>query len=339
MLLSRPRQDGPGGHRSPGPRPVPAPDARPVGPRTLNRPARALAVLTVAVAGVAGCSSGPGPVAGDPATTTAPTPSVATPPIYAAVYGSAREQREIATAQQQLVVRCMADAGFSYRPPPVPAGAGQESRPRPFGLEDLPGGTEADAPDPAPTPASTGRRFQRALFGGKAQFTAHGAQLSVSRPATGCLAEAEQQLLGTARREWMTLRIVLYEAERAAEALVVENPSFRRLNAAWSACMARHGHRFGDPMKVPDLTADDDPELPPVARDDLTCKAETDYLGTAYALLADAQRRALADHPQAITRWRELLRRQHDLAVDQTGSTGSAGDPAVGGDPGAGGDR
>ncbi|MFJ3338707.1 hypothetical protein [Streptomyces sp. NPDC086766] len=238
------------------------------------------------------------------------------PPVNAVVYSWDPAGARITRAQQRLTVACMARHGLSYRPaaPATKSDVGQEW-PTPFGRESLApyGGRARDGSE-----SSTGRSaaYGRALLGdpGK-QITAHGERLSVSAPAEGCLAEAEQRMLGDQRVRWMQLQILLQEAQQDALGMVMRDRLFRAANARWSACMHRAGFELASPSEVaahsqPGKDAGSS-RLPPA---DVRCKERDDYLSVAYTRLAVFQRRWLTQHPDVLRDRAALVRKQDAIA-------------------------
>lgn len=306
MLLTHDRRNSSGGRWPPEPRGIAATGT-------------VLIAMLAAVAALPGCSAGTR-TPDRPAsarTPGVPAEQALLPPIYAAVYGSTEAQLEIKVAEQRLTAQCMSRAGFAY--PVRVAGAADDagSRPKPFGLESLsvpvvP--TESEGPKTGTRSDSTA--FTRALYGDDDQrVKVSGAKVWVSRPATGCVAEAEKRLLGNGRQRWIQLRIIFFEAEREARRQLDDDRAFQALNERWRACMRQDGHDLADPLRVlSTLPPRADLAANPLARADLDCKARTDYFATAYARLAVTQRTVLDRYPDALADWKSLLQRQRAAA-------------------------
>lgn len=316
--MTRISRHHPGDLRSPGPATLPSPDAARAGAPGLRWPL--LLGATAAAVAVSGCTAATTPSTPDGSPSPEP-PAVAPalalrPPIYAALYGTGATQLKINLARERLVARCMTKLGFTYPMVPAARSTDSGSRPMPFGLESLDRPELRQTEAPRPTPGRTDPPYVRALFGDEGKrVSARGTRVSVARPATGCVAEAEQRLLGADRQRWITLRIQFYEAELTARHKLDADPAFRSLNAKWATCMARSRYHLKDPRQLPGtLPAEADLRNQPLAQADLACKAETEYFATAYTRLAEMQRTALAGNPRAIRDWSTLLDRQMSVA-------------------------
>lgn len=243
------------------------------------------------------------------------------PPIHPLVYEQTATDERIEAAQRKLVGACMAERGFGYRPGvPATSSAG----PMPFGLESLDAAatTLPDDELPAEVTGDEAERYAQTLYGDPdARLTAQGSRMSVSRPETGCLAEAERRLLGDGRPRWMQLRVLLFEAEQEARYLVDQDPLFRAANARWAACMRGSGFPVPDPLELLEsLPARTDLGAHPAARADVRCKQDVHYFHTAYARLAQMQRQVLAAEPAVLTDWERLMHRQATAADEVLGS-------------------
>jgi hypothetical protein len=244
------------------------------------------------------------------------------PPVYRMTYTWTEAGERIQTAEYQLIGECMARNGFAYpAPPPTSTASGEALWPFPFGLESLTqDGPAQTAPQPSETPR--GEDFDEALFGDPEQrVTARGAELEVSRPATGCLAEADQRLLGDGRVRWMELTIQLFEAQQAARERLDQDPAFLNLTARWQRCMHQAGFPVRDPREVMALLpADAELTAEPAAVADIQCKRDTDFLADAYAALARHQQDLLDHDPSLARDWAALHERQDGVAQTVLGS-------------------
>jgi hypothetical protein len=275
-------------------------------------PARLLALL-LAVAGLvaaaAGCSSSP---AEPPAATLAQLHAL--PPIYQYLIATGPVDRRISTAEQRLTATCMARYGFRFQPTTPATDAEAADAPTPFGLESL----DRPTPEkiPPPLPESRTQQYGRALNGDEIhRISVRGARLHVTRPATGCTAEAQQRLLGAGRVRWLQVLVLLYEAEEDARQLLDTDPEFRTANARWSTCMRQGSFSYPDPMTLfRALSPDVDLRASPATRADLVCKTDTGFLHTAYTRLAAAQQRVLDRDPTVVRDWTALRARQ-DVAA------------------------
>jgi hypothetical protein len=240
------------------------------------------------------------------------------PPINAVVYSWDPAGARITLAEQRLTAACMTRHKLSYRPA-APGTEADVEWPTLFGQESL-------APHRARTrdgsEPSTGRSaaYGRALLGDPdKQITAHGERLSVSAPAEGCLAEAEQRMLGNQRVRWMQVQILLQEGQQDAFEMVTRDRLFRAANARWSACMHRAGFDVASPSE---LAAHPQPgkDASRSRLSDLRCKEADDYLTVAYTRLAVCERRWLTQHPDVLRDRAALLRQQDAVARTLLGS-------------------
>ena len=240
----------------------------------------------------------------------------ALPPINGYLSTANPVDRRITVAEQRLTVDCMARQGLRYQPIAPPADAAADSAPMPFGLETLPT-TAGDARE-TPAPEEQSERFGRALLGDDAhRITVRGRRTTVTRSGNGCIAEAQQRLLGDGRPRWVQVLVLLYEAQEDARAQLDGDRGFRDANARWSACMRRHGMAYPHPMALfDDLSGVANLAADPRVRRDLACKAETGYLAAAYERLAAVQRQVLDRDPSVVRDWTAL--RNHQSAVART---------------------
>lgn len=234
------------------------------------------------------------------------------PPIYAMVYRTSDAAERISAVHNGLVSECMARLGFTYAVAPGAAGD-TEDRPAPFGLESLdapPGDTFAEDPGRATD------TYLRALYGPPIdRVTAKGKRITVSRPASGCVADAERRLLGDGRVRWIQLRILLFEVEEDALKRLDQDQAVTELNSRWQQCMRQAGFDWPDPVRMlDDLSKDTDIRTHPASRADVRCKHETAYLATAYARLSEMQQELLDEDPGIVADWTALFTRQDKVA-------------------------
>jgi hypothetical protein len=238
------------------------------------------------------------------------------PPIYGMTYSWTAAGERIQVAHEQLVSTCMARHGFAYpTASPDPTERRDEPWPFPFGLETLSQGSRPDN-DVRPQEAPGSEAFTAALLGDPEQrLTARGAKLELSRPATGCLAEADERLLGDGRVRWMELTVLLHEAEQTAREWLDQDPVFRELVGRWQQCMSRAGYQANDPRQITrSLPADITAESLSVMSADIRCKDETGFLNVAYTRLAQCQQNLLDREPSLARDWWALQERQDAVA-------------------------
>jgi hypothetical protein len=154
-----------------------------------------------------------------------------------------------------------------------PQKSSQLDIPKLFGLETL---NQLKAPE---TPAIEERKTVPQRLHAREQ-------ISVSRPGTGCRAQAEARLLGSDRMYWMELRIKLYEAEVESRNKLNGDSVFLAVNSRWRACMRWSGLTFHNPMQLlARLPQDSANKTESLARADLMCKKSANYLNLAYSRL------------------------------------------------------
>ncbi|MFE7409206.1 hypothetical protein [Streptomyces laurentii] len=247
------------------------------------------------------------------------------PPVTDKVFTWDTAQARSAAAQRQYAIDCMARKGFRYAPKATaPAGAGEDARPRTFGLETPPSTTipappEAEEAPPKPGSPEASPAFGKALFGDEAKrVTVKGkAGMSVSRPGNGCLADAETRMLGDGRARWLQVQIELFEGQEQARAEVEKDPAFQSATGRWRQCMERAGFPAQrDPQALLRTLPNQKARLKgrDILKSDLRCKSETGYLTVAYTRLAAVQERWLDRNPVVTKDWTSLLARQDKAA-------------------------
>ena len=92
---------------------------------------------------------------------------------------------------------------------------------------------------------------------------------------------------------------------------VESDGEFTQLKAHWQGCLRKAGFDYPDPAQVsdairPGISLRDDL----LARADVKCKHEIDYLRIAYTRLAAQQAAVLAGEPAVLTDWNALQARQ-----------------------------
>ncbi|MGW2181860.1 hypothetical protein ACWCXX_27945 [Streptomyces sp. NPDC001732] len=240
-------------------------------------------------------------------------------PLHPLLYAPVATSRRVHEAEQRLITACMAKHGFRYEAAPLRAGAGPAGGgPVPFGIETLDSRSAAAPPSAQPSERPRGEAFARALYGDpKHRISARNKAISVHRPATGCLAEAQTRLLGAGGRQRdLTLRLRLDQGERDALRALARDPAHRRATARWRSCVRRAGVTAGDPQRLAAGLRPDEPlAAQPAARADLGCKRTTGYLRRAYGRLAVMQGHWLDAHRGTESAWKVLRKREADAAA------------------------
>ncbi|MFJ1968989.1 hypothetical protein ACIO93_09980 [Streptomyces sp. NPDC087903] len=245
-------------------------------------------------------------------------------PLNGLLHTPSDASRRVHKAEGQLVASCMADRGFRYTPAPAAPEDDSGTGPALFGIETLDRPDEAGAREPQPSERPQGEGFDRALYGDPdRKISAHNKVLRVSRPATGCLAEAQTRLLGDGGRiRNLALRVQLDQGERDSLQELDKDPAFRAVNTRWRACMARAGITAETPGKLAgSLPPGTDVTTHPSVRADVECKERTGYLERAYARLAAAQQHWLAANEKPRSEW-TALRHREDQAARQVLAAG-----------------
>ncbi|MGV9879597.1 hypothetical protein [Streptomyces sp. NPDC003006] len=242
-------------------------------------------------------------------------------PFHPLLHTPTSTSRRVHEARQRLITRCMAKHGFRYQAPPVDATASADtgSGPAQFGIETLGPPGSAGRPDTQPAEKPRSKAFGRALYGDpQRRISARNKEISVSRPATGCAADAERRLLNTGgpQRD-LTLRLQLDQGERDALRTLGKDSEFLTATARWRSCMRQAGFTtVKDPQRHAAALRPDTPLTEqPAARADVTCKHATGYLKRSYARLAMLQQRWLDANPQPAAEWHSLRQREGEAAT------------------------
>ncbi|WP_305784471.1 hypothetical protein [Symbioplanes lichenis] len=194
--------------------------------------ATALTLAVLAVGTLTGCGS-PRPVGG-PATVDMITDSGGYP---------ARRQL-IDRATERATSTCMAAAGFAWSGFAGEPGPGPGNRARDgYGITAPavpPPGNATGGPELAALIGSPPRRATLRLPG-LAQYTF---------PDSGCLAEGRAAVAGDTTA-WARLAYLPGELNKQLSQRVAGDPRLVAARAAWSGCMAGHGHRYAAPDDIP----------------------------------------------------------------------------------------
>ncbi|MFF9485060.1 hypothetical protein [Streptomyces sp. NPDC014676] len=244
-------------------------------------------------------------------------------PLHGLLHATTDASRRVHEAEGRLTTACMAAHGFRYDPAPMaPEGFG--TSPSLFGVETLDGPDGTGAPEPLPSERPRDEEFDQALYGDPDQrISARNKVLEVTRPATGCLAEAQTRLLGEGGRiRDLTLRMRLDQGERDTLRDLEKDPAFRAAEARWRACAERAGVTAGNPRELAaGLPLGTDPATHPSVRADVECKERTGYLERAYTRLAAVQERWVEENRKPVAEWK-ALRLRETRAAGQVLDTG-----------------
>jgi hypothetical protein len=279
-------------------------------PRALS-----LGLLAAALA-LAGCAppAASAPDTGEPAIGAVPVIVDSVPlrlPIQDFMLTDA-QQLQVGRAQWVLIGRCMKRFGYDYvvRPGPEPYGP-RSLTDRRYGTTDAAlaaaDGYGLGARDPLRRPRPTRPALDadgRNALNGQGRSRIHG----LAVPAGGCLGEAAH---GIDRAAPAGADSGLPERLQF-ESYALSGRDSRVLAAIgrWSACMARSGYDYADPM-----TAPGDPRFAhhpsaletAVARADVACKAATNLVGVWFTVESAYQERQLAQHAEVLDATRKAL--------------------------------
>jgi hypothetical protein len=308
----------------------------------VRRVPRLLVALAAAAVAVTGCSATGGPAHG------ASEPEVSAIPVLAdsadlalpldAYEGTPEERELLVKAQQVLTRRCMDGLGFDYQPPQQSGAAKQSPNSRIYGVTDpetaarygyrSPEGTNSVATRAKGVPLS--KAEETALFGApdlqpdelpKNQQEAESESSDGGVPVGGCIRESFLKLYAPDPESVDVLYVFQLKSE--AETRARTDSRIERVNARWSACMAKSGYQAKEPMKAAEELGFTDAELGgpqsiTAATVDVACKKKTNLVGTYYAVQSAYQRRLVEEHAETLNLARQQLRDRLRLAASLT---------------------
>ncbi|MEW2160999.1 hypothetical protein AB0950_38125 [Streptomyces sp. NPDC007189] len=292
---------------------------------------------------VTGCSvTASGPAHG------APEPEISGIPVLADsadlalpldAYEATPEERELLVkAQQVLTTRCMDRLGFDYQPPPQSGAAKAAPNSRIYGVTDPETAARYGyrSPEETKSLATRGKREpvskaeETALFGApdlrpdelpKSQQEAERQSGHGGVPVGGCTRESFLKLYAPDPESVDVLYVFQLKSE--AETRARTDSRIKRVNATWSACMAKSGYQAKEPMKAAEELGFTDAELAEpqaitAATVDVACKKKTNLVGTYYAVQSAYQRRLVEEHAETLNLARQQLRDRLRLAASLT---------------------
>ncbi len=285
---------------------------------------RAAAVLALFLAGSASAAcSGAAPSAAPPPSATAvpqvhvteiPKVTDSTSLVYPVdAYLLTRDQAiELDQATNLLEDRCMAQFGFDYTAPPpniLPGSVTDSNAPRRYGVSDAAQvaklGYHPPASAPLPKKPDVSAVALMVLTGDAATDASPSAAPPTRYanrpfPTGGCIGQARAQL--TAHGGSANTDSVAEEINDQSLALSEREPQVIAVVSQWSQCMAKHGYHYGTPY---DASNDEQwNTLTPSAKElqvastDVACKAQTDLVGTWYAVEVALQQHMIAANRQ-----------------------------------------
>ncbi|PBC80016.1 hypothetical protein BX265_4850 [Streptomyces sp. TLI_235] len=229
---------------------------------------------------------------------------------------TADESYAVDRAKVLLTNECLRGFGLGYRVPENPPPAAESSRR--YGITDREAAHDRgyhlarSAGRPGATAEPT--EAQQAVLLG---VTRTGEPLSTAPdgrpiPIGGCYGDAETRLDGGRRPESDIAAAAAIDTDGFKRSL--ESPAVVNAFRAWSACMARHGHRYRDPMaSVGDPafdTAEPTGQEKAVALADLDCKTETGLLQTWSAAEAEIQTHLIGEKSAVLARLSAFQKRK-----------------------------
>lgn len=262
---------------------------------------------------------------------------------------TAAEEVVLDRAEELLVQRCMARAGFSFWPAAVAGAAEREGHG--YVLDDVGwakkygyGGQFAkkaersrrDGPNASylnALPRTRQIRYDAALDGrlsGDALEVELPQGGTVKTPGDGCRATAQTKLYGDFPT-WFRARTISTNLTSLYVPDLVRDGRFREAVEAWSACMRAKGHDYADPPAVraelPELTQGlDDAEAHAVevrlAVDEATCATTTRLAATGRELEREYRAEKTARYSEDARTYQRLrlsaLARAHEVVDDAT---------------------
>ncbi|GLF99879.1 hypothetical protein [Streptomyces yaizuensis] len=277
-------------------------------PRRGRRRAVMPGCVAVALAVLAGCTSGSGGSA-SAGQEHGGEPLLGRIPVVVAGHGlklpldaylvDDQRMRRLNQARADAIDRCTRDFGFRYRPPGPPRKetGPRSSTDRRYGITDATVaaqdgyglGDRDPARQPPPERPSFSRQQETVVFG-NGRTRVRGREV----PEGGCAGQADA-VLGLARPDGPDLDLPLRLSNDAFEASRKDSRT-REVFARWSQCMAAAGYDYRDPLVPPgDPQLRDAPEKEAVraALQDIACKKQTNLTGTWFAVETAYQKRTV----------------------------------------------
>ncbi|WP_217249211.1 hypothetical protein [Streptomyces sp. AC602_WCS936] len=284
----------------------------------------------------------------DAVATTGSSQNTASPSVRKGRELSDAEQILVRRAEQELVKKCMAEAGFKYWVGPLPTvdelkgggyvltdpdwaerhGYGSRLREK---LQDAqrndPNHAYANA-----LPQEERVRYNKTLGGGPASGMLT-AELpgggTVQTPADSCQADAKEQLYGDFET-WFRAEKTAMNLNSLYVPALLKDKRFTSALTNWATCMREAGHSYADPpeirAKLPDLTEGLSAEEAyatevRLAVAEATCAVETDLADTAHELESEYREKELKRYGEEITAYERMRLAALARAEEITGST------------------
>jgi hypothetical protein len=256
---------------------------------------------------------------------TAPTPAATTPPVPSLLASAGlrlpvqdylpteEQQWQLTRARLVLIRQCMRGFGLEYHVEPVSsAGYGPRSlTDRRYGITDselahISGyglGARDPAKQPQPAKPDVGPEGTNVLTG-QGQSVVRGTKV----PDGGCMAQAERDLdrsapAGADANLGQKLQFQSYEASK-------QDSQVRTVTASWSACMAKAGYQYADPIAAagdPAFEGTVNPAQIAVAEADIRCKGETNLVGVWFTVESAYQRHQIDQNAGAYAAVKEAI--------------------------------
>ncbi|MFH9819433.1 hypothetical protein [Streptomyces sp. NPDC017230] len=269
------------------------------------------------------------------------------------------QQYQAKKAQDRLIEQCMKRFGFEYALPAPTPPSGDDSSSRVFGLADAEDAAQFGyasprrATDPAPpkrqSTASLSRTGQTVLNGvdpvAEAAAKAKGqaaaptdepvSQAEAEKaPGSGIIVNGKEVPVGGCGRE-SALKLYAPNSEAIdilfafnlggeAESRALEDSRVREATTKWSQCMADSGFTTSSPDSVQsDLGLEQgelsSPEAITVAKADVACKTQVNYIGIRYAVQSAYEKSLVEEHAETLALFKEQTQDRLRLAAQLNG--------------------
>ncbi|MFE9855276.1 hypothetical protein [Streptomyces sp. NPDC005780] len=268
------------------------------------------------------------------------------------------QQYQVKKAQDRLIEQCMKRYGFDYvRPAPTPPSRNDASS-RVYGLASAKDAAQFGyasprrATDPAPAkrqPAAPLSRTGQTVLNGvdlvaEAEAKKAGKAAAPTNepksqseaekaPGSGIMVNGKEVPVGGCGRE-SALKLFapdpgavdilfVFNLGGEAESRALEDSRVRKATAKWSRCMADSGFTTSSPDNVqPDLGLEgklSSPEAITIAKADVACKTEVNYIGIRYAVQTAYERLLVEEHAETLALFRQQTQDRLRLAAQLNG--------------------
>ncbi|MCM2412776.1 hypothetical protein [Streptomyces sp. RKAG290] len=269
------------------------------------------------------------------------------------------QQYQVKKAQNLLIEQCMKRFGFDYALPAPTPPSRNDSKSRVFGLASAKDAAQfgyaspSQATDPAPakrqSPAALSRTGQTVLNGvdpvAEAAAKAKGkaaaptdepmSQAEAAKaPGSGIIVNGKEVPVGGCGRE-SALKLYspkpgsvdilfVFNLGGEAESRALEDSRVRKATTKWSQCMADSGFTTSSPDSVQsDLGLKEgalsSPEAITIAKADVACKTQANYIGIRYAVQSAYEKRLVEEHAETLALFQQQTQDRLRLAAQLNG--------------------